>query len=180
MVGLSHCMALLRQQDPVRYLCCLYMPAPWREDVAAIWAFDTEISRIPAQVSEPLPGEIRMQWWRDTIRSGDAQNGAPVADALMKAIHKHDLPRENFHTYLEARTFDLYQDPMPDLNTLEGYLGETQSMMFHLAAQCAGTGTGSELADASGHAGVAYGLVHLLADTARYRNRQQLFVPCQF
>jgi len=167
----------LRDLDPERYLSCLYLPKAIRADVASIWAFNAEVSRIPDLVSEPMPGEIRIQWWRDLIKSGDNVGSGPLAGALMNTISKHNLPRDVFDTYLEARIFDLYNDPMPDEGTFEGYLGETVSSLFQLASFCFETERTSELADACGHAGMTVGISRLLGNCARHRLDKRLYFP---
>ena len=42
--------------------------------------------------------------------------------------------KKPFDDYLEARIFDLYDDPMPGRAELEGYCGETASALIQLAA----------------------------------------------
>ena len=170
-------LARLREFNRGRYLACLYLPGDIRSDVAALWAFDAEIARIPDIVSEPMPGEIRLQWWRDLIKSGDNAGSGPLARSLMSVINRHDLPHESFHAYLEARIFDLYQDPMPDAGTFEGYLGETVSVLFHNAALIVGANRTTELADTSGHVGMAVGITGLLTECAKHRSRGQVFIP---
>ena len=167
----------LKELDPERYLCVLYLPETYRDAVAALWAFDAEISRIPELVSEPMPGEIRLQWWRDLIRSGDNSGSGPLARALMDAISRHELPLETFQSYLDARIFDLYQDPMPDTGTFEGYLGETVSSLFHMAGICAGAEHSTALANAAGHAGMAVGISRLLSACSVHRARHQIYFP---
>ena len=169
----------LRGMDRELHLASLYLPENYRDDIATIWAFDAEIRRIPSLVSEAIPGEIRIQWWRDLLKSGNNAGAGPLAGALMDVIEKHALPRETLDDYLEARIFDLYNDPMPDMGSFEGYLGETVSVMFRLAAQCAGAQISSELADACGHAGMARGAVTLLANVSRHRSRQQIYFPLE-
>lgn len=167
----------LKTLDPQRYLACLYVPERHRDDVAAIWAFDAEVARIPGLVSEPMPGEIRIQWWQDLLTRGKKDGSGPLAEALLGAIEKHDLPVETFHTYLEARTFDLYNDPMPDTGSFEGYLGETVSVHLQNAALCLGAERTTLLADACGHAGMALGIVKLIARLSIDRARRQVFIP---
>lgn len=167
----------LRELDPEVYAACLYLPESARNSIATIWAFDAEVSRIPQLVSEPMPGEIRLQWWRDLITSGNHAGSGPLAEALGSVIEHHNLPRETIHTYLEARIFDLYQDPMPDDATLEGYLGETVSVFFQMAALCLGAERSTNLANACGHAGMAVGLAGLLTKTGMLRGRGQTYVP---
>ena len=59
-----------------------------RRALLALYAFNVEIVRVRDQVSQPLPGEIRLQWWSDML-AGQAHGGVegnPVAAELLRAI----------------------------------------------------------------------------------------------
>lgn len=175
--GLSHCIGLLREADPDRYLATLYLPAELRPDAAALYAFNAEIARIPALVSEPVPGEIRLQWWREVIEGGREAGDHPVAVALLAAIERRRLPAEVLSRAIDARIFDLYHDPMPDRGALEGYCGETASALLNLVALAAGATPGADLADACGHGGVAQAMAGLVRHSGFHRSRQRCYVP---
>jgi 15-cis-phytoene synthase len=175
----KHCIELLREGDRERYLTVLFAPEDKRASLAGLFAFDLEIARIRDLVSEPMPGEIRLQWWRDVVtgeREGEGRQH-PVASALLEAVEAFNLPRAVFENCLEARVFDLYNDPMPDKIMFEGYQGETVSTMFQMAAQILNNGSDPDCADASGHAGVAYGICGLLRLAPLHRHRRQVYVP---
>ena len=57
----------LRVNDGDLYLCHLFTPADKRLRMLALYAAYTEIARIPSEVSEPMVGAIRLQWWRDAL-----------------------------------------------------------------------------------------------------------------
>lgn len=168
----------LRNTDREAYLATLFLAAEFREDVATLWAFNAEIERIRGLVSEPVPGEIRLQWWRDVLTGERAGEGAqhPLAKALLAVIEKYQLQAAAFDNLLEARIFDLYNDPMPDQATLEGYLGETRSVLFQMSLQIL-MGEEPENGDAAGHAGVAFGIAQILRQMAVHRSQGQIFVP---
>ncbi len=168
----AHCLALLREADRDRYLSVLYAPEDRRGGLAALYAFNAEIARIRDLVHEPLPGEVRLQWWRDLI-NGEARGSAeahPVAAALIGTIDKYELPRTAFDNYCEARIFDLYDDPMPSRNDLEGYCGETASAIIQLAGFILDRDAAQAQTEITGHAG----LLRLLPI---HRRRGQLYVP---
>ena len=51
-------------------------------------AFNVEIARVRNLAREPMPGEIRLQWWREMLsgeRDGEA-NAHPVAAALRETL----------------------------------------------------------------------------------------------
>src|SRR5205823_6298572 len=128
----AYCADIVRTGDRDRYLADLFAPAEARPHLFALHAFNSEVARIRGGVSEPALGEIRLQWWHDALH-GDAA-GHPVASALHVAITKFSVPHGTFDDLLEAGRFDLYDDPMPSVNDLEGYAGETSSALMQLAA----------------------------------------------
>ena len=169
---------IVRKADADRYLSALYAPEGKRQALLSLYAFDAEIARVRDLVSEPMPGEIRLQWWRDVLSAGEA-GGHPIAAALLKTIASHRLPLQPFLDYLEARTFDLYDDPMPIRTDLEGYCGETVSAMFQLAGLVLDPEAGAEAAGLSGHAGCVTGIIRLLRLMPLHRGRGQCFVPSE-
>lgn len=173
------CLATLRETDRDRYLACLLSPPEKRAALAALYAFNAEIARVRDVAREALPGEIRLQWWRDLLEgtaNGDS-GGNPVAAGLLAAIETYRLPRQTLIDMTEARIFDLYDDPMTDRNALEGYAGETASALIQLASLILSSEDAARSAEAAGHAGVAQAIAGLLLLMPLHRRRGQLYVP---
>ena len=63
----------------------------------AIYAFNVEISRVREQVSQPLPGEMRLQWWTDMLAGAGhgGVEGNPVAAELLLAIRSNFVCRSS-------------------------------------------------------------------------------------
>jgi phytoene synthase len=178
----TYCFELVRQADKDRFLATLFAPEASQPHLMALYAFNTEIARIREAVSEPKLGEIRLAWWRDTIGGifAGAPSEHPVAQALTPAIEAASLPIQPFLGLIEGRQFDLYDDPMPTMGDLEGYLGETSSALIQLAAMILAGPHARSLAGAAGLAGVAYGLAGLLRSLPVQRARGQCHVPKDF
>ena len=177
----SHCEALVREGDRDRYFATLFAPAETRPFLFALYAFSHEVARIRESVSDPMPGEIRLQWWRDALQ-GEARGNVranPVAAALDEAIMRFRLPRQALVDLVDARSFDLYDDPMPTVGDLEGYAGETSSALIRLATLVLQEGRDPGAADAAGHAGVAYAIAGLLRAFPWHARRGQVFLPAQ-
>jgi 15-cis-phytoene synthase len=175
----AHCESLVREGDPDRYWASLFAPADKRPHLHALHAFNFEIARVRDAVREAMVGEIRLQWWRDALQ-GEARGDVranPVAAALDDTIVKFRLPRHALVTLIDARIFDLYDDPMPSLNDLEGYCGETSSSLIQLASIILMDGADPGSADAAGHAGVAYAMTGLLRSFPWHARQGQVFVP---
>lgn len=172
-------LADLRAADIDRYLALLLMPESVRDDLLVLMLFNAEIAAIRDRVREPMPGEIRLQWWRDVLsgeRGGDA-SGHPLASALLDIIARRAMPAAPLVAMCEARTFDLYDDPMPDRTSYEGYAGETASTMLQMSAFLIDPAMAAETATASGHAGVAQAVAGHLMMLPITQARGQVFVP---
>jgi phytoene synthase len=168
----------VRQASPERYVATLYAPSPLRPPLMALHAFTAEIASLRDKVREPLAGEIRLQWWRDALAAPAGQNsGNPAADALREAMAQFRLPFDAFDRLLEASIFDLYDDPMPDRATLEGYLGETRAAPVQLAMLVLDGDQARGFAEAAGHAGCVIGIAEILAALPLHRRRGQCYVP---
>ncbi len=152
---------LVREHDRDRYLASLYAPPEKRPALLALYAFAAELARIPRLVSEAQIGEIRLQWWAETLDS--IERGAAVDHPVAAALAVVGLPVVPLKAMVEARRFDLYADRMPSLAALEGYLGETEAGVFQLAAMILSPEDARGVADLSGLAGVALGIAKVLA-----------------
>lgn len=171
--------AALRRQDTDRYLSVLYAPENKRPALFALYAFNVEIASVRDRIREALPGEIRLQWWRDVLAAGtvEAGQGHPLATALVEAILAHRLPVSAFDNMLEARIFDLYNDPMPSRTDLEGYCGETASALIQLAALVLDPTAAPNSAEQAGHAGCAQAIAGILRLLPLHRARGQCYIP---
>jgi len=174
-------LAMLRDTDRDRYLTCLLSPEAKRGALAALYAFNAELARIRDLVHEPLPGEIRMQYWRDLLE-GNAHGSTeanPLAAALLTAVETHRLPRQTLVNMIEARIFDLYDDPMESRTSLEGYAGETASALIQLASLVLSPEDATKSADAAGHAGVAQAISGMLLLMPLHQRRGQIYIPLE-
>ncbi len=161
------------------WLATLFAPSEARRHIHALYAFSREIARIPEIVSQPTLGEIRIQWWIEALEGARAGEAAshPVGAAVLDTIARFRLPVAPLVALAEARRFDLYADPMPSLNDLEGYCGETVSALFRLASIIAAGGEDPGGAEAAGHAGVALGVARIIADLPMFAARGNCYLP---
>ena len=108
---LSYCAAEVRRADYDRFLAALFAPAPAREGLFALYAFNHEVAKVRETVSEPMLGQIRLQWWREAIDglyAGKAR-AHPVVEALARdaRVREGGLSRAHFDRLIDAREFDL-------------------------------------------------------------------------
>jgi 15-cis-phytoene synthase len=170
------CGAALRESDRDRWLAAMFAPEAARPHLFALYAFNAEVARVRELVSQPMLGELRLKWWVDAIEGetlGDVRAN-PTADALLATIAAHDLPKQAFFDLIEARCFDLYDDPAPDTGFLLDYCDKTSSALFALAAKILGAAPHE---DATKRAGRAFAVTGLLRALPWHVSRGQCFAP---
>ena len=175
----AECSALVRAGDYDRWIATRFAPEAAQPHLDALHAFSLEVARVREIVSEPLIGEVRHQYWRDRLAQGGTGEGEgnQVAAALLDTIARFRLPVPALVALVEARSFDLYDDPMPTLVDLEGYSGETASSLMRLASLVLAEGRDPGGADAVGHAGVAYAIAGLVRAVPWHTSRGQVYLP---
>lgn len=177
----AHCAELVRNGDRDRFVASLFVPAEQRGALHALYAFNIEIARVREAAHEPLPGEIRLQWWREVIdgeRRGEA-SANPVAAALLVVIQRHQLPAATLGNLIEAHRFDLYDEPMAGLADLEHYGRETSAALLGLAAQILHGAERDHTQAAAEAAGIAQTIAGLLQGLPLHAARRQLYVPVE-
>lgn len=127
-----YCADVVRRMDEHRWLAVQYASLSQRRQLLALYALHWEIRQIPAAVSEPPLGEIRLQWWRealDEILAGGRVRAHPVVQMVKQGGLVTAQTRPVFEAAIDARAPLLYKDPFSDqaslwrwLDTAEGYL----------------------------------------------------------
>ena len=175
-----YCAQLVRDGDRDRYLAGLFAGEDRRPHLFALYAFNVEIARVRELVRQPPAGEVRLQWWREAIeqRGRSEVRANPAADALLDTISARGLSEQMLFEVIEARRFDLYNEPMPTLGDLDAYMRATSSAIMSLAAATLDSAEGAQMAaSAADHAGIAYAVVGLLRALPIHAARGQLYVP---
>src|SRR6185312_11135406 len=175
----DYCEELVSAGDKDRFLATLFAPQKYRRALYALYAFNLEVARIREQAREPMPGEIRLQWWRDVLDGvgrGEVEAN-PVAAVLRDVVIRYRLPPRILAELIEARSFDLYDDPMASVAALEGYAAKTSSALIDLAARILNEGRDPDIPDLIAHAGAAYAIAGLLRALPIHAARGQLYLP---
>jgi phytoene synthase len=177
----AHCEALVRAADKDRFLAALFAPAEDRAALHALYAFNLEVARVREVIREPLAGEIRLQWWRDLVDGGGRGEveAHPVAAALRATVARHHLPADRLKALIEARRFDLHDEPMTTLAEFETYAAGASSNLIAMAAQILNRGGEGDIGSLAHHAGVAHAIAGLLKAFPVHAARGQLFVPLE-
>src|SRR5215831_12123767 len=178
---LSPVAALVQRHDRDRYQTVLFAPAVRREALFALYAFNYEIARVRETVTQPMLGQIRLQWWRENIAAA-FEDGVvrhqPVAERLSAVIREVPLTRDHFERMIDARESDLKEEPLADLSALENYAEASSSRLIHLALEALGV-RDPAAHEAGFHIGIAYALTGLLRAMPFQARAGRCFIPTE-
>ena len=176
---LSPAGALVRRHDPDRYRTALFAPAGRREALFALYAFNYELARVRESVTQPMLGQIRLQWWREVIDM--AYGGGPVrhhevALPLAATIRDFGLTRASLDRLIDAREQDLADEPPASLAALETYAEASSAGLLVAALETLGV-RGPEAAAAARDVGIAYALAGLLRALPFHAQAGRRYIP---
>jgi NADH dehydrogenase [ubiquinone] 1 alpha subcomplex assembly factor 6 len=170
--------ARARSRDPDRYLTALFAPAERRSALFALIAFNDEIARVRETVTQPILGQIRLQWWRDAVEQ--IYNSKPpahdVAQALAAAVADASLDRMLLERMIDARESDLASEPPAHIEELLSYAADTAGSLVELQLQA--LGARDEASEQAGRSvGTAYALVGLIRAIPFHARARRAYVP---
>lgn len=134
--AVDHCVDLIARSDEDLFLSLRYALPTDRPRLAALFAFQVELRRIPLMVSEPPLGEIRLQWWRealDEIVAGGPVRGHPVVEALAAFTPFDGWKRTDAERLIDGRARLLYQPTLPALADYLEFVREAEAPLATLA-----------------------------------------------
>lgn len=153
--------ARLRMVDPDRYRSAMLADADMRERLFVVYAFHSELAKIPELVSETMIGEIRYQWWRDVIEeiySGADVRSHEVATPLAVLLRETNVPRFWLDRLIDGRARDLDPTPFANIAAAQDYAQNTSGVLTQICAAIIDPDFDSDVA---GLAGQAWGLTGL-------------------
>lgn len=172
MSGLSPAAALVRRHDPDRFLATLFAPAPLRERLFLLYAFNHELARAREVASEPALALIRLHWWREVAQG--ARRRHELAWPLGEAIDRGEVSAERLAALVDAREAEA-DGQIASLADWLGYLGDTAGALAELAGGVLGAGPVE--AARMRALGTGYGIAGQLRNVAALARQRRCLLP---
>lgn len=137
-MSLQACADIVAKGDPDRFAAAMAAPVAARRVLFPLYAFNVEVARAPWVVSEPMIGEMRLQWWRDAleeIAEGRAVRAHEVVTPLAEVLDAGAA--EALDKLVAARRWDLYCEPFEDEAHFAAYI-RTGGILMWAAARLLG------------------------------------------
>lgn len=178
MDAMSRVAQIAHEKDPDRFLIAMLAPVPKRESLCALIAFNHEIAKTRDTVSEPMLGQIRLQWWREAI--AECYAGQPrlheVVQPLHETITRHDIPRDLLDALIDIREQDLDDQELKTSEDLLAYARTTGGTLTEITTIVL-SGNQPDARTAASHIGTAWALVGLMRALPFHLRQKRNFLP---
>jgi NADH dehydrogenase [ubiquinone] 1 alpha subcomplex assembly factor 6 len=142
----TYCINSVRKVDYENFLSTsLLRPSTIQRPAMAIRALNVELASIRDQVTNTQIGQMRLQFWRDTIDSIYSSLNTnsirkihqPVAREIDLVIRYNQLSKLWFQRLIKSREITLNDMPFADIEQLENYLEQSITPTYYLLLELA-------------------------------------------
>ncbi len=173
----EYCQQKAAQSGSSFYYSFLFLPAPRRRAITALYAFCREVDDAVDEVSDPEVARSKLAWWRqDIARAFDGTPQHPVAQALAPVVREFALPPAHFQTIIDGMAMDLEQVRYVDFPALELYCHRVAGVVGLMSAEIFGYTDGAT----QGYArdlGIAFQLTNICRDVGEDARRGRIYLP---
>jgi phytoene synthase len=134
----------LDEVDPDRMRAARLADPDTRDQLFALYAFHAELAKVPEIVSEPMLGQIRYQWWRDSldeIYGPGLARSHEVSTPLAEMVSRSGISRFMLDRIIDGRERDLDPTPFNSVKAATDYADATSGALAQAAVfLCGGDG----------------------------------------
>ncbi|KAI0632127.1 isoprenoid synthase domain-containing protein [Trametes polyzona] len=177
----AYCKDLVRKRDYESYLIGAFYPRHIQGAFFALRAFYVELASVQDTVSNSMIGKMRMQFWRDAIKSiADGRPPRhPIALALHNASQKANLPAYHLRRIIDARDAELHTPTHLTLESLTAHAESTSSTFLYLLLSLLNLSSSSTFSHAASHLGVAQTIHILLRALPYHASKGRMVIPAE-
>src|SRR3984957_11908633 len=169
---LSPAAAVVRRNDPDRFLTALFAPPDRREALLLLYAFNHELARAREVVSQPTLALIRLHWWREVIEGARRRHevAGPLGDALDAGL----FDAADLAAMIDGREAEA-EPAMPTLAAWHAYLRATAGGVAVAAGRL--LGADAAMLERLRVLGTAYGMAGQLRSVAALARHGRCMLP---
>ena len=173
-VAKEYCNLLVKTNDPDRYLIALTAPKGAREALYSIYAFNQEIAKIPETVSEEILGQIKFQWWRESLEDvyGGVARKHAILIALKEALNRFSIEESLLQEIISSREFDLEGREPKNIEELLTYAKGTSGNLLKITGGILGIDKNT-----SESLGTAHALLGLMKSIKFHKSLGRSYLP---
>jgi phytoene synthase len=173
----DYCQQKAAQSGSSFYYSFLFLPAPRRRAITALYAFCREVDDVVDEVPDPGVARTKLAWWRQEIAQlFDGTPQHPVARALQPVVRDFPLPQAHFQTVIDGMAMDLDQARYVDFAALELYCHRVAGVVGLMSAEIFGYAD-PRTRDYTRDLGIAFQLTNICRDVGEDARRGRIYLP---
>ncbi|KAH9002690.1 isoprenoid synthase domain-containing protein [Lactarius hatsudake] len=176
----AYCRDFVQKHDYEAYLVSHLYPADKRKGYFAIKAFYDELATVQDNVSSPIIGEMRMQFWRDAVKSLAVGRPPhhPIALALHDISQSTSLQSYHMRRIVDARAQELQGSSHLTVDSLIAHAESTTATHYYLLLSLLGLSSDT-LSHAASHLGIAHCISTLLRALPFHASKGRMVIPAE-
>ena len=161
------------------YYAFLFLPAPRRRAITALYAFCREVDDVVDEIADAQLAGAKLAWWRHEIGqlfAGNPQH--PVMRALQPALAPYGITAQRLNEIVDGMQMDLRQTRYLDFAGLERYCYHVAGVVGLLAAGIFGH-TDARTLDYARKLGTAFQLTNVIRDVGEDARKNRIYLPVE-
>jgi len=159
------------------YYSFLFLSRPKREAITAFYAFCREVDDVVDECREVHVARAKLDWWRaelDRLYAG--QPNHPVSLAMVPAIARYPIAREQLEEIIDGMAMDLELTRYADFKVLRLYCHRVAGIVGEVAAGIFGASSHAAMKYAA-QLGLALQLTNIIRDVGEDARRGRIYLP---
>ena len=159
------------------YYSFLFLPAPRRKAITALYAFCREVDDVVDECHDLQLAQTKLDWWRREVKAvytGEPTH--PVGVALKPVVVEFNLAQEHLLEIIDGMEMDLQQSRYLDFKGLSLYCHRVAGVVGLLAAEIFGYENRQTLKYAH-ELGLAFQLTNIIRDVGEDAMRGRIYLP---
>lgn len=162
------------------YYSFLFLPAPRRAAITALYAFCREVDDVVDECSDADVARAKLGWWReelDRMSAGDPQH--PVTRALAPHVRAYGLKVSAMREIIDGMEMDLDQHRYLDFEGLKLYCHRAAGVVGVLAARIFGSHEAGSTDRYAERLGLAFQMTNIIRDVGDDARRGRIYLPLE-
>ncbi|KAL5482711.1 hypothetical protein ACEPAI_9305 [Sanghuangporus weigelae] len=172
----AYCRDFVMKHDRDAYLTSQFFPKHLQPACFAVRAFYVQLAMIQDSVTNPLIGQMRMQFWKDVIQHLGAPQH-PIAAALRDASKIAHIAPYHLRRIVDARDVELNSPSHLNTDTLLAHAESTTSTLNYILLAILGLSSSDTYSHAASHLGVAQTIATLLRALPYHASKGVMVIP---
>lgn len=173
----EYCQQKAAQSGSSFYYSFLFLPAPRRRAITALYAFCREVDDAVDETSDDMVARSKLSWWRKEIQAMlDGAPTHPVTQALLPHLATYKIEPQHLLAVIDGMEMDLNQTRYLDFTALKKYCWHAAGVVGIMSASIFGI-TQEKTREFAEKLGLAFQMTNIIRDVGDDARKGRIYLP---